>query len=1002
MSEEKGKKSILSSAGDRYGKNLLHGSPSPASAAHAVSKHKPTNTEETIKETEEEEEGSRKESSSFGLEKTIREAKDAVNETVEGLLSHLPRLNSENSKPDHDDTADNSSSWLSYSKFIKGLVGGREELLSTSPPSDSDSYSSDTKDPFNFHKDPFKFQKVNPWITTSQANAHTNKRAVRDLLTLIQISFPPQPPTISSDDDDDDDDDMEELFMAPLSHQETTAPTTASSSLSSPPHNHHRKRFVSHDSNNPPPDKSTTNNTAARFTASDAETASRLAEGTIRTLRDLALDEAVELHNSLRFWNERWERPLLGWIEAGPTQWFSHPGYRHQDTGQKVSQIQAVLARRCAAIGELQQHLIRAGWSRGVAQWGVLGQWTAVAGGDGLMEEESFPFMNNPSSSPERQQKVSLNRSASLETLPHATTVGASFILDDNANIDIHDNNHEEEETKFIFTADKFNTSSRNKKYSSSRKRKVQHYTQANVFVHNARGGRVLNDDAALAAWSVDAIRVVRDQLYRARNVSNQPLPFVQNWTAPMHVSTTNMPPSVKRTVSGPTGSSSTLEMSTNSLEDIDDEIDHDDNALGLPLWATEDAGTSSQEDDDGILITPSTTATNSGTIIISNLRLMAAEVEQLLDCMEVYMQDQRNRRSSKLKPPSRMKRQWYIYAVGFPAGFYLVYKLTKKHGSSYLAKMAFEKAKSLFAEHVEEPMKSIHRELFTRKEREIAADKKARMEAISSLKKMIKSWLDETFPDMPNEEKVNRANSMDMSLIEQTKEDNMKHIYNLNNVVRMSLIEMQFIKKEMMNALISMDELMAANEINMQVAAMTPAVVILYAVRYVFRKIFYALLKIGKSREETFGSFRHVMLDIERLLVMRDNPPLAPPLLSTRANTAMQRGQQKKAVEQQQPFSSNNMTTTSSSSSGECMLNSDDLGMVMLLVHQCRKILQEDGRRFSQSTIRNVSEDLAELAGERGAVTVRQQLQILSRMGRTYPFLKVVSTGVPVKFRVD
>eukprot|EP00957_Ditylum_brightwellii_P092951 7077432-Ditylum_brightwellii.AAC.1 len=89
----------------------------------------------------------------------------------------------------------------------------------------------------------------------------------------------------------------------------------------------------------------------------------------------------------------------------------------------------------------------------------------------------------------------------------------------------------------------------------------------------------------------------------------------------------------------------------------------------------------------------------------------------------------------------------------------------------------------------------------------------------------MIKSWLDETFPDMPNEEKVNRANSMDMSLIEQTKEDNMKHIYNLNNVVRMSLIEMQFIKKEMMNALISMDELMAANEINMQVAAMTPAV---------------------------------------------------------------------------------------------------------------------------------------------------------------------------------
>jgi len=45
------------------------------------------------------------------------------------------------------------------------------------------------------------------------------------------------------------------------------------------------------------------------------------------------------------------------------------------------------------------------------------------------------------------------------------------------------------------------------------------------------------------------------------------------------------------------------------------------------------------------------------------------------------------------------------------------------------------------------------------------------------------------------------------------------------------------------------------------------------------------------------------------------------------------------------------------------------------------------------------MAEDLAELAGERGAVSVRQQLQIISRMCRTYPFLKVVSTGVPFDF---
>lgn len=49
-----------------------------------------------------------------------------------------------------------------------------------------------------------------------------------------------------------------------------------------------------------------------------SETASQLAEGTIRALRDLALEEAVELQEALRYWNYRWERPLLSWLEAGP------------------------------------------------------------------------------------------------------------------------------------------------------------------------------------------------------------------------------------------------------------------------------------------------------------------------------------------------------------------------------------------------------------------------------------------------------------------------------------------------------------------------------------------------------------------------------------------------------------------------------------------------------------------------------------------------------------
>lgn len=65
-----------------------------------------------------------------------------------------------------------------------------------------------------------------------------------------------------------------------------------------------------------------TGTSLTRKSLSSSETASQLAEGTIRALRDIALSQAVELHSALRFWSSRWERPLLSWLEAGPVGTF--------------------------------------------------------------------------------------------------------------------------------------------------------------------------------------------------------------------------------------------------------------------------------------------------------------------------------------------------------------------------------------------------------------------------------------------------------------------------------------------------------------------------------------------------------------------------------------------------------------------------------------------------------------------------------------------------------
>ena len=79
---------------------------------------------------------------------------------------------------------------------------------------------------------------------------------------------------------------------------------------------------------------------------------------------------------------------------------------------------------------------------------------------------------------------------------------------------------------------------------------------------------------------------------------------------------------------------------------------------------------------------------------------------------------------------------------------------------------------------------------------REPFSDRKARDETIAILKKMIKSWLDDKYPLMTESERKEMAETMDVSLIERDKEESMKTFYEINNVIRMSFIEMQYMKK--------------------------------------------------------------------------------------------------------------------------------------------------------------------------------------------------------------
>lgn len=448
--------------------------------------------------------------------------------------------------------------------------------------------------------------------------------------------------------------------------------------------------------------------------------------------------------------------------------WFSEEGYRHQVIGQKVSQIQAVLARRCVTIGDLQQHLLRAGWQQGVAQWGVLGDggdFAAVTGFDGRMPSQEIDNSNavdaehhqDATTTPRKVNNKRMPRvSSELSELPLPPTSTGGPDLPRKA------------------------PTSKVSQLPQQRGPSSIYYT--NVSVKNNHGGQIVTDNPALAQWSVDAMSIVRRHLYRAAN-GQMALPFAENWAQ---------------------GDDETLSYdSHHNFVDDSTAVTHESLAhKKLPLWASLtlqhsittvekhlyiiDTEDEQQEEDHPPLVPTQVT--------ISDLPLMVTEVSELLDVMERIMDIQRARRLQKLKKPSVLRRSWYIVAMVVPSITYFMYKTRDKQYGWVFLKYAGQKLGEFYREHVVSPFLAIYDELTTGTEN--VSDHKARDIVIENLQKMIRSWLDEAFPDMPEAERAQKALAMDVTLIENQKEASMKNIYELNNVIRLSFIEAQFIKK--------------------------------------------------------------------------------------------------------------------------------------------------------------------------------------------------------------
>jgi len=350
-------------------------------------------------------------------------------------------------------------------------------------------------------------------------------------------------------------------------------------------------------------------------------------------------------------------------------------------------------------VGELQQQLLRAGWHRGVAQWGVLGQggqiFAPVAGFDGGMPPENVggpPLvderMYNRDGSSDNLQGVRAEELFSPEFSIHKTPTPATT----SAVRQTSDNSETGEvNLKIASDVDRLLMSSSRVGVNDSAYPYIdggvfRRSSQAQVYAGKKHGEGIFVDDPAfLAEWSVEAIALVRRLLFRAGN-GRVPIPCETNWIkedASPHHGGDNEP--AKRNAGF--------------------------RLRRLPLWASEVAV---QRGHDATPPPNSNTTTSSSLqiypdakvrITITDVPLLVAEVEELLDIMEGMMGIQRQRRLERLRPPSWLRSNWYIVATVAPSLAFLFRRLRTKGYGKQAIRFVVQKVSTFFRERVVDPV---------------------------------------------------------------------------------------------------------------------------------------------------------------------------------------------------------------------------------------------------------------------------------------------------------
>lgn len=214
-------------------------------------------------------------------------------------------------------------------------------------------------------------------------------------------------------------------------------------------------------------------------------------------------------------------------------------------------------------------------------------------------------------------------------------------------------------------------------------------------------------------------------------------------------------------------------------------------------------------------------------------------------------------------------------------------------------------------------------------------------------------------------------------------------------SIARLVLIQLQFVKKELLVAMQAIDELFNANQVNLQLLAVTPAILAVFGLQVMGRLLTSAVKATTKGGgtmiESAAAVYRDVKLhlrEIERVLVNSEayrtvrfgrHSPTTTTTPAAAAVAAAAEGHHHVDSHLSSPSVVLPISLPQE-------LSAKEWGEILSILHRIHLLLMIHSGTFDTHNLQQLQEDLRDIV--RPCLSVQQRLSILERIHRHYGFL--------------